>query len=167
MLMFTLAISCLTTSNLPLFMDLTFQVPMQCCSLQHQILLPLPVTSTAGCCFYFGSIPSLFLELFLHWYLVTYWDCTNLESSSFSVLSLPFYAVHEVLKLKILKWFATPFSIYHVLSELPPMTHPSWVALYVMAYSLIELDKAVVHVVWLVTFLCLWFSVCLLSDEAG
>ena len=32
---FTLAISCLTTSNLPWFMDLTFQVPMQYCSLQH------------------------------------------------------------------------------------------------------------------------------------
>ena len=29
MLKFTLAISCLTTSNLPWFMDLTFQVPMQ------------------------------------------------------------------------------------------------------------------------------------------
>ena len=47
------------------------------------------------------------------------------------------------------------------------MTRPAWVALYVVAYSLIKLDKAVVHVVWLVTFLCLWFSVCLLSDEAG
>ena len=35
MSMFTLAISCLTTSNLPWFMDLTFQVPMQYCSLQY------------------------------------------------------------------------------------------------------------------------------------
>ena len=33
MLIFTLAISCLTTSNLPWFIDLTFQVPMQYCSL--------------------------------------------------------------------------------------------------------------------------------------
>ena len=32
---FTLAISCLTTSNLPWFMTLTFKVPMQNCSLQH------------------------------------------------------------------------------------------------------------------------------------
>ena len=40
---FTLAISCLTTSNFPWFMDLTFQVPMQYCSLQHQtLLLPFP-----------------------------------------------------------------------------------------------------------------------------
>ena len=32
--MFTLAISCLTTSNLPWFMDLTFQVHLQYCCLQ-------------------------------------------------------------------------------------------------------------------------------------
>ena len=32
-------ISCLTTSNLAWFMDPTFQVPVQYCSLQHQILL--------------------------------------------------------------------------------------------------------------------------------
>ena len=70
MSMFTLAISCLTTSNLPWFMDLTFQVPMQYCSLQHQTLLLSPVTSTTGCCFCFDSIPSFFLELFLHWFPV-------------------------------------------------------------------------------------------------
>ena len=32
-------------------MDLTFQVPMQYCSLHHRILLLSPVTSTAGYCF--------------------------------------------------------------------------------------------------------------------
>ena len=37
-------------------------------------------------------------------------------------------------------------------------------ALHGMAYSFIELDKAVVHVVILVSFLWLWFSVCLPSD---
>ena len=67
MSMFTLASSCLTTSNLPWFMALTFQVPMQYCSLQHRILLLSPVTSTTGYYFCFGSIPSFFLELFLHW----------------------------------------------------------------------------------------------------
>ena len=56
MSMFTLAISCLTTSNLPWFMNLTFQVPMQYCSLQHWTLLPSPVTPTTGCCFCFGSV---------------------------------------------------------------------------------------------------------------
>ena len=54
--MFTLAISCLTASNLPWFMDLTFQVPVQYCSLQHWTLLLSPVTSTTGYCFCFGSI---------------------------------------------------------------------------------------------------------------
>ena len=84
---FSLAISCLTTSGLPWLTDLTFQVPMQYCSLQHQTLLPSPVTSTTGCCFRFGSICSFFLELFLHCSPVAYWAPTNLGSSSFSVMS--------------------------------------------------------------------------------
>ena len=118
---FTLAISCLTTSNLPWFMDLTFQVPMQYCFLQHQTLLlssvtstngyffcfgSIPsfilelflhkwVTSTNGYCFCFGSIPSFILELFLHWSPVAYWEPTDLGSSSFSVLSFPFHTVHS------------------------------------------------------------------------
>ena len=48
-----------------------------------------------------------------------------------------------------LKWFAIPFSI---LSELSTMTRPSWVALHGMAHSFIELDKAMVHVIRLVSF---------------
>ena len=75
---FTLVIACLTTFNLPWFMDLTFQVPMQYCSLQHRTLLPLPVTYTTGCCFPFGSVSSFFLELFLHWSPIAYWEPTNL-----------------------------------------------------------------------------------------
>ena len=96
--MFTLAISYLTTSNLPWFMDLTFQVPMQYCSLQHQTLLLSPVTSTTGCCFCFGSIASFFLELFLHWSPVAYWAPTDLGSSSFSVLSFCLFI--------LLMWFS-------------------------------------------------------------
>ena len=53
--MFTLVISCLAISNLPLFMNLIFCVPMQYCSLQHQTLLSSSVTSTTGCSFCFGS----------------------------------------------------------------------------------------------------------------
>ena len=71
--MFTLAISYLTTPNLPWSMDLTFQVPMQYCSLQHQTLLSSPVTSTAGHCFHFGSASSLLLELFVHPSPVALW----------------------------------------------------------------------------------------------
>ena len=91
MLTFTLAISCLTTSSLPWFMDLTFQAPMQYCSLQHRTLLLSPVTSTDGYCFCYGSIPSFFLELFLHWSPVAYWTPADLGSSSFIVLSYWLY----------------------------------------------------------------------------
>ena len=52
----------------------------------------------------------------------------------------------------------------HILSELYTMTRPSWVALHGMAHIFIELDKAVVHVISLVTVLWLWFSFWLLSD---
>ena len=41
----------------------------------------------------------------------------------------------------------------HILSELSTMIHLSWVALCGMAHSFIELDKAVVHVIRLVSFL--------------
>ena len=78
--MFTLVISYLTTSNLPCFMDLTFQVTMQCCSLQHQSLPPLPVTPTTGCCFCFGLAFSFFLEFFLYSSPVAYWAPTDLGS---------------------------------------------------------------------------------------
>ena len=40
---------------------------MQYCFLQHRTFLLSPVTSTAGYCFCFGSIPSFFLELFLYY----------------------------------------------------------------------------------------------------
>ena len=57
--------------------------------------------------------------------------------------------------------------MHDVLSELSTMTHLSWVALHGMALSFIELDKAVVHVISLDSFLGLWFSVCLPSDGEG
>ena len=46
------------------------------------------------------------------------------------------------------------------------MTHPSWVALHSMAHSVIELDKAVIRVVSLVSF-CGFHSVFPLMDEDG
>ena len=69
------------------FMNLTFQVPVQYCCLQHRTLLPSPVTSTTVCCFCFGSVSSFFLELFLHWSLVVFWAPTHLGISFFSILS--------------------------------------------------------------------------------
>ena len=88
--------SCLTTSNLPWFMDLIFQVPMQYGSFQQWTLLPSPVTSTSRRCFRFGSVSSFFLHLFLHSYPVAYGAPTDLGSSSFSVLSFCLFpGVHE------------------------------------------------------------------------
>ena len=53
----------------------------------------------------------------------------------------------------MLKWFAVPFSLDHVLSELSTMTRLSGVTLHGMGHSFIELDKAVVHVIRLISFL--------------
>ena len=91
-------------------MDLTFQVPMQYCSLQHRTLLPSPVTSTWV----------LFL-LWLHPFILsgvisplissgilgTYWPGEFLFQYP---IILPFHTVDGVLKARILKWFAIPFS---------------------------------------------------------
>ena len=46
----------------------------------------------------------------------------------------------------------------HILSELSYLICPCWVALHCMAHSFIELDKALVHVIRLVSFVCLWVS---------
>ena len=131
MLMFTLAISYLTTSNLPWFMDLTFQVPMQYCSLQHQ-----STSITSHIC---------------NWVLFLLWLCLFILSGVISplisssilgpcwpgelifhcLIFLPFHTVHGVLKAGILKCFAIPFSsgphfvrtLHHDLSVL---SGPTW-----------------------------------------
>ena len=95
---FTLVISCLATSNLPWFMDLTFQVPMQYCFLQHQT---------------FTSITShihnwvLFL-LWLHLFILSVIISPLISSSMFGTLQpgkfifqcpifLPFHTIHGIL----------------------------------------------------------------------
>ena len=168
MAMFIQAIACLITSNLPWFMDQTFQVPMQYCSLQHQTLLLSPVTSTTGCGFCFGSVSSLFLVLFLHWSPVAYWAPTDLGSSSFSVLSFCLFILFMGISRQEY-WSGLPFPspVDHILSEFSTMICPSWVALHGMAHSFIELHKVVVHVIRFFSFLWLWFSVCLPSEGWG
>ena len=138
-------------------MDLTFQVPMQYCSLQHWTLLLSPATSTTGYCFCFGSIPSFFLELFLHWSPVAYWAPTDLGSFSLSILSFCLLILFMgFLRKEYFSGLPFPSPVDHVLSELSAMTCPSWVALYGMAHSFVELDKAVAHVISLVSFMSLW-----------
>ena len=64
-------------------------------------------------------------------------------------------------------WSGLPFPspVDHVLSELSTMIRLSWLVLHSMAHSFIDLEKAVVRVMRLISFLWLWFSVCLPSDE--
>ena len=85
---------------------------MQYCSVKHRTLLLSPVTSTAGYCFCFGSIPSFFLEFFLHWSPVAYWAPTDLGSSFFSILSFCLFILSwgsqgkntEVVCHSLLQW---------------------------------------------------------------
>ena len=123
------------TSNLCWFMDLTLQVGMKYCSFQHQTLIPSLVTSTAGCCFYSVSV-SLFLELFLHLSPVAYWAATDLESSSFSVLSFCLFIWFMGFSRQEY-WRCLPFPspVDHILSELSTKNRLSWVSLHGMAYS--------------------------------
>ena len=166
MLTFTLAISCLTTSNLPWFMDLTFQVPMQYCSLQHRSFVPSPVTSTPGCCFCFGSFSSFFLELFLPdlqhdtGHLLT-WGVHVSVSYLFAFLYRSWCSQGkntEVVCHSLLQW--TTFC-----QNSPP--RPVHLALHGKAQSFVGLDKAVIHMISLVSFLWLWFLYCLPSDGWG
>ena len=150
---------------------LTFQVPMQYFSyfsLQHQTLLPSPVKSIPGHCFHFDSVSPIFLELFIHWSPVVFWAPTDLGSSSFIVLSFCLFILFMLFSRQEY-WSGLPFPspVDHVLSDLSTMTRLSWVALHSMAYSFTDLDKAVVHVIRSIDFLCLWFSVCLPSDGEG
>ena len=103
---------------------------------------------------FFGSVSSFFLELFLHWSPVACWTPTDLGSSSFSVLSFSFFILFTGFSRQEY-WSDLPFSspVDRVLSELSTMTHPSWQALHSMAHSFTELDKAVVHVISLISFL--------------
>ena len=154
--MFTLVIICLTTSNLPWFMDLTSQVPMQYCSLQHWTLLPSPVTSTTGHCLYSAS--SFFLEQFLHWSPVAYWAPTDLGSSSFIILSFCLFILFMGFSRQeywSVSWFPSLLTTFCQTSP-PWVIHLGWP--HRAWLSFIELDKAVVHVIRLASFLWLWFQ---------
>ena len=136
-------------------MDLTFQVSMQYCSLQHQTLLPSPVTSTTGCCFCFGFISSFFLELFLHWSPVAYWVPTDLGSSFFSDLSFCLSYCSQGKNTELVCHSLLQWTTFCQISP-PWPVHLGWP--YMAWLNFIELDKAVVHVTRLASFLWLWFS---------
>ena len=107
---FTLAISCLTTSNLPWFMDLSFQVPMQYCFMASDL--------ASITCHMHSWV--LFL-LWLHPFILSGVTSALISSSVLGTygpgefpfqypIILPFHTVHGVLKARILKCFAILFS---------------------------------------------------------
>ena len=167
MSMFPLAISCLTTFDLLWFMHLTFQVPMNI------------VLTSIRLYFYHQSHPQLGVVFALAPSFILSGVTSRMISSSIlgtyrtgefifhCPIFLPFHTLRGVLKARILKWFAIPSSSGPHFVRTLHLTPPSWVGLYGMAHSFLELDKAVVHVIRLVSFLWLWFSVCLPSDREG
>ena len=163
--MFTLTISCLTTSSFPWLMDLTVQIPMQYCSLQHRSLLPSPLTSTTRCCFCFGSISSFFLELFLHWSPVAYWAPKEVHLSvsylfAFSCCSWSSQGKNtEVVCYSLLQW--TMFC-----QNSPPWLfclgwpYRSWL-IVLLSYTRLWFMWSV----WLIFYDCGFHSVCPLMDK--
>ena len=139
-------------------MDLTFQVPMQYWCLEHRALHLSPVTSTTGYCFCFGSIPSFFLELFVHWSPVAYWTSTDLKSFSFSILSFCLFILFMGFSRQ------EYWSVFHSLLQWTTFcqTSPPWpghLGWPHMAWlSFFELEKAVVCVIRMASFLWLWFQ---------
>ena len=111
MSMFTLDISCLTTSNLPWFVDLAFQFPMQYCCLQHQTLLPSPVTSTTWVLFllwlHLFLLSGVVILLFSSSILGTYWPGEFIFQCH---VFFAFSFVHGVPKARICKCFVISFS---------------------------------------------------------
>ena len=107
---FTLAVSGLTTSNLPWFMALTFQVHIQYCFLQHRTSLPSLVTSTTG-------FASLLAQIFFPSEAISVLFFSSI-SGPYSAeefifqchIFLPFHTIHGVLKARIQKCFPIPFS---------------------------------------------------------
>ena len=65
----------------------------------------MTIISTPGHCFHFGSIPSFFLELFLHSSPVAYWAPTDLASLSFGVPSF-------CLFIQVTRWQSPSLDIF-------------------------------------------------------
>ena len=137
---------------------------MQYCSLQHRTLLLSPVTSTLG--IVFALAPSLrsfwsYFSTDLQYHIghLLTWGVPLSVSYHFA-----FSYCSWGSQARILKWLPFPSPVDHILSDLSTMTGPSWVAPRAWL-SFIELDKGLVRVIKLTSFLWLWF-VCLSSDAS-
>ena len=130
---------------------------MQYCSLQHQTLLLSPVTSTTGYWFCFGSIPSFFLELFLHWSLVAFWVPTDLGSSFFSILSFFLFILFMGFSRQNTEVVCIPFSSGP--HSVRPLHHDPSVLRGPTRHGFVHwVKQAVFRVIRLASFLWLWFQ---------
>ena len=132
MSMFTLAISCLTTSNLTTLIhgpnilgSYTISTVPYSFGLyfHHQIQPQLGIISALAQSLHLSVAISSFLILGTYWIGEFIFQCH---------IFLPFHTVHGVLKERILKWFTIPFSSGpHFVRTLHPskIIHPSWVSL--------------------------------------
>ena len=148
MLMFTFAISCLTTSSLPWFV-----VPME-----HSRFLCNIVLYSIGLYLHHQSYPQLGLFLlWLHLFILSGVYSPLLSSSILGtywpgefIFHCPFCLFILFLgfsRLEYQGYLLFPSQVDHIFSELSTMTRSSWVVLHGMAHSFIELDKNVVHVI--------------------
>ena len=165
MSMFTLAISFLITSNLPSFMDLTFQISMQHCSLQHWTSLSPPDTSTTEHHLGFGPAASFFLKLLViafcsspgaYWAPFT-WE-THLPVSYLLVFSYCSCGSHSknigVVCHSLFQWttFCQNSSLWHVCLRWYCMAWLSFIELCKLHHH----NKAVGTNYMLAFVLCIW-----------
>ena len=164
MWMFVLVISCLITSNLPWFMDLTGSYAIL-------FLTVLDFTFTIRHNHNWVSF-LLWLSLFFPSGAISLFFSSGVSDTYWPggvhlSVSLTFCVFILFMGLSSQEcWSGLPFPspMDHVLSELSTMTHPPWVAIHSMAHNFIESDNAVVHVISLISFLSFWFSFCLSSE---
>ena len=132
------------------------------------------VLSSIGLCFHHQSHPQLGVVFALALSLHSFWSyfSTDLQwhighQPTWGVhLSVSYFFAFSFFCLfmgfsRQEYWSGLPFPspVDHILLELSTMNHPFWVALHGLAHSFTELYKAVVHVIKLVSFLWLGFSV--------
>ena len=169
MLIFTPAISCLTRSNLLWFTDLTFQIAMHYCPLQHWTLLLPPNISTTGHHFHFGPDTSFFLELLVIAFcpsLVSYWTPSNLGDSSSSVICFCLFILFMGFLQQEYKC-GLPFPSPVDLQSVRSLHHDPPILVAPLAWlSFIELDKAVV-LVWLDWLVFCVFGFCSLMPSCN
>ena len=159
---FTLAISCLTTSNLPRFMDLTspgsYAVLLFTASDLASITSHISNWVLFLLCFRLFILSGVISPLISSSVLGTYRPGAFIFQCP---IFLPFHSVHGVLKATVVCHSLLQWTTFCQNSPPWPVRlgwpHTAWL-------SFVELDKAVVRVIRLASCLWLWFlSVCPLS----